>query len=132
MLTTACAFYGLTSVILPFTATSHNPVGMDSDTLELLKVAEPQVLILPAGLAIEDLKGLKSLKAIIVVDISTGPHMDWSTEQENTVVRTWDQLLESEAQHEPSDPPQVAIQGFVKFGSEYKTVNFSQEVDSSH
>lgn len=101
---------------------------MPSDFLDLLNATEPQVLILPAGLAIEDLKDLKSLKAIIVVDISTAPHVDWSTEQENTSVRSWDQLLESEAQSEPSDPPPVAIQGFVKLGTAYKPVDFSQDV----
>jgi len=86
------------------------------------------VLILPAGLALEDLKGLKSLNAIIVVDISSAPHIDWSMEQDNASVRTWDQLLETEAVHEPSDPPPVAIEDFVNLGTEHKPVDFSQEV----
>ena len=86
------------------------------------------MLILPAGLALEDLKGLRSLNAIIVVDISSAPHVDWSMEQDNASVRTWDQLLETEAMHQPSDQPTVAIEDFVNLGTEYKTVDFSPEV----
>ena len=109
---------------------NYNPATIPSDVVDLLKVAKPQVLILPAGLAIEDLKDLTSLKAIIVVDISSAPHVDWSMEQDDTSVRTWDQLLETEAMHEPSDPPPVAIEDFVNLGTEYTTVDFSQEVPS--
>jgi hypothetical protein len=127
-LTAACAFYGLTSITVPFTASSHNPATLPDDVVDRIKVAQPQVLILPAGLAIEELKGVKSLKAIIVVDVTTAPQVDWSTEQEDTHVRTWEQLLETEAQHEPSDPAPIAIQGFVKLGSQYQLVDFSQEV----
>lgn len=127
-MTAACAFYGLTSVTVPFAASSHNPATLPDDVVDRIKVAQPEVLVLPAGLAIEELKGVKSLKAIIVVDVSTTPQVDWSTEQEDTHVRTWEQLLENEAQHEPSDPAPVAMQGFVKLGSQYKLVNFSHEV----
>jgi hypothetical protein len=95
----------------------------------MLKVAEPQVLILPAGLAIEDLKTVKSIKAIIVVDISTAPHLDWKDDNEDVPVQTWDELLNSGAIHQPAETPAaVAIQSFIRAGKGYKSVEFSQQV----
>ena len=95
----------------------------------MLKVAEPQVLILPAGLALEDLKSIKSIKAIVVVDISTAPHMDWKEEDGDVPVQTWDELLNSGATHQPAETPaDVAIQSFMRSEKGYKSVEFTQQV----
>lgn len=91
-------------------------------------MAQPQVLILPAGLAIEDLKQIKSINAIVVVDISSAPHMDWSSEEGDVPVKTWEQLLEIKAHHEPSEPAAVAIQSFARLDGEFKSVDFTHQV----
>jgi len=124
----ACAFHGLTSVILPFTTSTHNPPILPDNVIDILKAAQPQVLILPAGLAVEDLKQIKSIKGIVVVDISTGPHMDWSSEDGDIPVKSWPQLLELNAHHEPSELAAVAVQSFIKVGSELKPVEFTHQV----
>ena len=95
----------------------------------MLQVAQPQVLILPAGLALEDLKSIKSIKAIIVVDISSAPHMDWKEDDGNVPVQTWEELLNSGATHQPAETPAaVAIQSFMKSGKGDKSVEFTQQV----
>jgi hypothetical protein len=93
-----------------------------------LKAAQPQVVILPAGLAVEDLEQIKSIKGIVVVDISTNPHMDWSSEDGDIPVKSWTKLLELNAHHEPSEPGTVAVQSFIKVGSELKSVEFTHQV----
>jgi hypothetical protein len=128
-LTIACAFHGLTNVVLPFTTSTHSPPTVPEDVIDMLKVAQPQVLILPAGLAIEDLKSVKSIKAIIVVDISTAPHMDWKDDDAPVPVQTWQELLDSGATHQPVETPAaVAIQSFMKSEKGYKSVEFTQQV----
>ena len=129
LLTIACAFHGLTNVVLPFTTATHSPPTVPDDVIEMLKVAQPQVLILPAGLAIEDLNSVNSIKAIIVVDISTAPHMDWKDDDGPVPVQTWEELLDSGATHQPVETPAaVAIQSFMKSGKGYKSVEFTQQV----
>lgn len=96
--------------------------------MDILKMVQPQVLILPAGLAIEVLKQIKSIKDIVVVDISSDPHMDWSSEDGDIPVKTWSQLLDIEAHHEPSEPASVAIQSFIKTAGEFKSVEFTHQV----
>jgi hypothetical protein len=127
----ACAFYGLTSVILPFTTSVHSPPRVPDDDIDIMKMAQPQVLILPAGLAIEDLKQIKSLKGIVVVDITSGPHMDWGCEDGGVPVHTWADLLESKVHHEPSGPSSIAIQSFRRSGAEVKSVEFTHQVLSN-
>jgi hypothetical protein len=85
-------------------------------------------LILPAGLAIQDLKEVKSIKGMVVVDISSAPHIDWTTEAGGVPVQTWTDLLESEAHHEPSEPAPVAIQSFIASKKNFKAVDFTQQV----
>jgi len=96
----------------------------------MLKVAKPQVLVLPAGLALQDLKGIKSIKYIMVVDIGSAPHMDWSDGSKSHSVQTWSDMLEAAgAQHEePAKPAAIAFQSITKSGSTYKTVDFTQHV----
>jgi len=118
----------LTSVTLPFTTSTHNPPTLPDNVIEILKAAQPQVLILPAGLAVEDLKQIKGIKAIVVVDISTEPHMDWSSEDGNIPVKSWTQLLELNARHEPSEPAAVAVQSFINSGGQLKSVEFTHQV----
>jgi hypothetical protein len=131
LLTLACAFHGLTAVILPFTASTHNPPTLPDDVVDMLKVAKPQVLILPAGLATEDLKKIESIKGLVVVDISSAPHMDW-TEEGDTSVQTWTGLLESTTHFEPAEnAASVAIQSFTKTGKGYESIEFTQRVPSN-
>jgi hypothetical protein len=125
----ACAFHALTNVVLPFTTSTHNPPTVPDDVIDMLKVAQPQVLILPAGLAIQDLKSIRSIKAIIVVDITTAPHMDWNDDDGGVPVHTWQELLNSGATHQPAEnPAAIAIQSFVRAEKGYKSVEFTQQV----
>jgi hypothetical protein len=131
LLIQACAFHGLTAVILPFTASTHNPPTVPDDVIDMLKVAKPQVLILPAGLATEDLKKIGSIKGLVVVDISSAPHMDWTEEGGDIPVQTWTGLLDSTTHFEPAEnAASVAIQSFTKTGKELKSVEFIQRVRS--
>lgn len=113
---------------MPFATSTHNSPGLPDNVIEILKAAQPQVIILPAGLAIQDLKQIKSMKGIVVVDISTAPHMDWSSEDGDIPVKSWTKLLELNADHEPSEPAPVAVQSFVKVGSELKSIEFTHQV----
>ena len=126
---TACAFYGLTSIILPFTTATHTPATIPEDALEILKMSKPQLLVLPAGLALGDLKDVQCIKFVIVVDISTGPHIDWSDEGHGIPVKTWQQVLETSTLHEPCEPAPVAIQSFVSTQNGFKSIEFNQEVN---
>jgi hypothetical protein len=91
-------------------------------------MAQPQVLILPAGLATEDLKPIKSLKVIVVVDTSSAPHIDWSSDDGDIPVKTWHQLLNIEAHHEPSDVSPVAIQSFDNTTGKFESIDFTHQV----
>lgn len=91
-------------------------------------MANPDVLILPAGLAIQDLKGVKGIKGMVLVDISSAPHIDWGNDAGGVPVQTWTDLLESKTQHEPSDPAPVAIQSFTVVKKTFKAVDFTQQV----
>lgn len=127
----ACAFHGLTAVILPFTASTHSSPSVPDDVIDMIKVAKPQVLILPAGLATEDLKQIGSIKGLVVVDISSAPHMDWSEEDGGVPVQTWTSLLDSATHFEPTETAAaVAIQSFTKAGKGYKSIEFTQRVQS--
>jgi len=117
-------------VTLPFTTTQHNPPAVPEDRIDMLKEAQPQVLILPAGLALEDVKAVKSLKAIIVVDISAAPHLDWTNEDGDIPTKTWPEVLEITEKYEPTEPAAVAVQSFVNLRTGYKSVEFSQQVYS--
>ena len=101
---------------------------LPDDVIDILNIAKPDVLVLPAGLAIQDLKGVTSIKGIIVVDISSSPHMDWATEAGGVPVQTWTDLLESKAHHEPSEPALVAIQSVVISKGNVEVIDFSQQV----
>lgn len=128
MLIVACAFHGLTAVILPFTASSHNQPKVPDDVIDMIKVAKPQVLILPAGLATEDLQKIGSIKGLVVVDISSAPHMDWS-EDGGVPVQTWTSLLDSATHFEPTETAAaVAIQSFTKVGKGHESIEFTQRV----
>jgi hypothetical protein len=118
----------LTSVILPFTKSAHNSPALPDNVIDIVKMAQPQVLILPAGRAMEDLKKVKSIKAIVVVDISSAPHMDWSSEDGGVPVKTWSQILDIEAHHEPSEAAPIAIQSFFNTKGEFKSVDFTHQV----
>lgn len=118
----------MTSVTLPFLTSGHNLPSLPDNVVEILNAAQPQVLILPAGLAVEGLNEIKSIKGIVVVDISTAPHMDWSSEDGDIPVKSWTQLLELNAHHEPSEPAAVAVQSFIKVGSELKSIEFTHQV----
>jgi len=65
---------------------------------------------------------------MVVVDISSAPHIDWTTEAGGVHVQTWTDLLESEAHHEPSEPAPVAIQSFIASKKNFKAVDFTQQV----
>ena len=114
--------------VLPFTTTQHNPPIIPEDRIEMLQAAQPQVLILPAGLAIEDIKAVKSLQTVIVVDISTAPHMDWANEEGDISTKTWNEVLEIAEHYEPTEPAAVAVQSFVSDKNGFKSVEFSQQV----
>jgi len=107
---------------------SHNPPTIPDDVIDILKIEKPDVLILPAGLAIQDLNDVKSIKAIVVVDISSAPHIDWGTDAGGVPVQTWTDLLKSEAHHEPSEPAPVAIKSFITSNKDFKAVDFTQQV----
>jgi hypothetical protein len=124
----ACAFHSLTSIILPFATPTHSQPTIPDDIVDILKKAQPQVLVLPAGLALQDLKQISSLKRIVVVDISTAPHLDWSSEGEDVPVQTWTEVLDSPAHHEPPEPPSIAIQSFMRTAGEIKSIEFSHKV----
>lgn len=127
-LTLACAFHALTCIILPFTTSILNSPTIPDDIIDILKEAQPQVLVLPAGLALQDLKQIGSLKRIVVVDISTAPHLDWSDGNEDVPVQTWPEVLDSTAHHEPTEPSSTVIQTFIRTASELKPVEFSHQV----
>jgi hypothetical protein len=97
----------------------------------MIKAAQPQVLILPAGLALEEVEGIKSIKNIVVVDIGSAPHMDWAEEEGKIPVQTWTDMLEASGPHHPpaDKPAAIAFQSFTKHGKSYKPVNFTQQVD---
>jgi len=124
----ACAYHGLTAVVLPFTTTQHNPPRVPDDRIDMLKAAQPQVLILPAGLAVEDLKSVKSLKTVIVVDISSDPHMDWTDQLADISVQNWNEVLEITEHYEHTEPANVAVQSFVPVKDGYKSIEFTQQV----
>ena len=126
----ACAFQGLTEIILPFTTPSQSPPIIPENVINMLKVSQPDVLILSAGLALEDIKGIKSLKGIVVVDISSEPHMEWEEEFGNTHVQTWTDLIAAAGPSEADDakPAAIAFQCFITTGDTYKTVNFTHQV----
>jgi hypothetical protein len=63
-----------------------------------------------------------------LVDISSAPHIDWGNDAGGVPVQTWTDLLESKAQHEPSDPAPVAIQSFTVVKKTFKAVDFTQQV----
>ena len=129
LISLACAFYGLTSVILPFTASTHISPKLPEDVIEMVQISQPQVLILPAGLAVEDLEQIKSLKSFVVVDNTTAPHMDWREEGGDIPVHTWPELLGTKAHHEPCEPALVAIESFVNEGGKLKSIQFSHHVN---
>jgi hypothetical protein len=128
----ACAFQGLTLVILPFTKVQQVPPTVPEDHIAMLKLAKPDVLILPAGLAVEEVRqGVPSLKGVVVLDISTSPHMDWKDESDNTVTQTWTDLLKTKAKYDlPQTLPPVAIQSFVPNADGFDPVEFSHQVNS--
>jgi hypothetical protein len=126
-LTLACAFHSLTCVILPFTTSTLIPPTIPDDVIDILNEAQPQVLVLPAGLALQDLKQIGSLKRAVVVDISTAPHLDWSSE-EGIPVQTWTEVLDSNAHYQPTGPSSTAIQTFLRSAGELKSVEFSHQV----
>ena len=68
------------------------------------------------------------MKGIVVVDISTAPHMDWSSGDGDIPVKSWTKLLELGAHHEPSELAAVAVQSFIKVGSELKSIEFTHQV----
>jgi hypothetical protein len=94
----------------------------------MLKSAQPQVLILPAGLAVEDLKAVKSLESVVVVDISTDPHMDWSNEEDGVSTKSWDEVLNISEHYEPTEPAEIAVQSFISLRNGLKSVEFTQQV----
>jgi len=119
----------LTSAVLPFTATATNPPTIPEDVLDLLKASQPQVLVLSAGLALQDIEPIKSLKAVVVIDVTAESHMDWHEDRDSIPVKTWDELLESTVHHEPSEKlADVAIQSFSKTTKGFKSVEFTHQV----
>ena len=105
---------------------------MAEDYIEMLKAAQPEVLVLPAGLATDQIRSaVKSLKAIVLVDISSAPHIDWKDDDGDTFTQTWTDLLGSTVHY---DPPQelapVAIQSFVSTTDGFSSVEFTNEVYS--
>jgi hypothetical protein len=128
----ACAFHGLTSVILPFTTSSQNPPSFPDDVLDILRISAPQVLIVPAGLAIEEIQKYKSIKAIIVVDIASDSHMNWEEENGDIPVKTWKEVLENQHHHDPPEIlPSIAIQSFTKSEKGFTSIEFTHQVLSS-
>jgi hypothetical protein len=128
----ACAFQGLTIVSLPFTTASHNPPTLPDDVLEMLHIAQPQVLILPAGLALDDVQKVKSIKANVVVDISAATHMNWNEDEGDVETHTWTQVLGFEKQYEPAEKHSaIAIQAFIPTKSGFKSVEFTHQVMAS-
>jgi hypothetical protein len=119
----------LTSIILPFTTAATNPPTIPEDVLDLLKASQPQVLVLSAGLALQDIEPIKSLKAVVVIDVTAGPHMDWHEDRDSIPVKTWVEVLESTVHHEPSAKlASVAIESFSKTTKGFKSVEFTHQV----
>jgi len=119
----------LTSVILPFTTAATNPPTIPEDVLDLLKTSQPEVLVLSAGLALQDIEQIKSLKTLVVIDVAEDPHMDWHEEGGSIPVKTWDEVLELTVHHDPSEKlASVAIQSFSKTTKGFKSVEFTHEV----
>jgi hypothetical protein len=130
----ACAFHGLTSVVLPFTTPTQSPPILDPEALEMLRVAQPQVLILQAGLAVDSLNAIKSLKEIIVVDNTTGSQMDWGEEDGQVPTKTWDALLENKATFPPLETlptDAIAVETFENSPEGYKSIKFTHQVTPS-
>lgn len=74
----ACAFYGLTLILLPF-----DPDGVPSINA-LLKQTNPDVLIAPGGLLpLDELKGV-TLKELIYVVEAASSHLDFSSPDTNS------------------------------------------------
>jgi len=127
----ACAFHGLTLVVLPFTKVQQVPPTVPEDHIAMLKLAKPDVLILPAGLALDEVKkAVPSLKGVVVVDISTAPHMDWTDDDGDTFTQTWTDLVQSKTKHDvPQILPSIAIQSFVSTAKGFESVEFTHQVN---
>lgn len=95
----------------------------------MLNVSQPQVLILPAGAATDQLKVIKSLKSVVVVDVGAASHMYWGEEKGEIPMKSWSELLETKSQFDPPEKlPQVAIQTVTKTSEGYQSIEFTHQV----
>jgi hypothetical protein len=115
--------------VLPFASNAHGAPIVPDDVISIVRAVQPQVLVLPAGLALDDLEHIKSIKTIVVVEVTVDPHLDWKDEGGGIPVLTWTQIIDQDTKHEPTEPSQIACQSFDFSSSE--AVDFTQQVTMS-
>jgi acyl-coenzyme A synthetase/AMP-(fatty) acid ligase len=90
---TACAFYDLKLIILPF-----EPKTSDPAVIDLLKRASPDVLIMQGGqLPLDQFKDV-GLKEIILVVEQASQHLDWKQPVGPTKCARYDEVVSQAAE----------------------------------
>jgi hypothetical protein len=124
---TACAFYGLTLIILPFEPNTAPSINA------LLKRSSPDVVIGQGGqLPVQELEGV-TLKEIIFVVEAASQHLDWSAPPGSGVKSTqYDEIVKNTVEDSPEvsidlNAPAVIIFG-PRVSGESELVEFSHRV----
>ena len=131
----ACAFYGLTPILVP----QQQPLNR---LVTLLKETEADTIVVGAGaISLTDLvKSYNGLKQVVWVVARTSRHMDWHEVPEGeggkASISVWHEIIEENGKTSdlPSNIPRGASPPIIltaaKADSEHEVVKFSQEVRS--